>query len=651
MMWMHPMDEKKRHVVGRDSAAQPQWLLVPVSSQEVNTSNTMDPVGFLKETDEMLQENFNFLAKENEKRIREAHQHQDLFRSRTVAEFIFLMADELGLTDQATFQAVELYTEFMRRHIEDLRDIIHKSNVSTTAKQSKWQIILKHVGEQVQLRAVSCCQLAAKFSSRSCQVTLIRVRQVLQSYGLNYNRHSILRSELRVFSTVGFNVQVWSPHDYLTTILEIMDRNNPRARFPLKSYERISEELLTLFYIKNEDICTRLYEYVTGSALRNISLHKFHADRLLAAVGVIAAAVEIGDPHNTLVVKEELLRITRQAPEDIDDFKNALLWEVKNDSSPPDIANNSFPAQAENSRQEWANQPEGVRYHPYRPGPSSPSSANQPGRARHPSAHSNQHQPRPASSAVSQPRKADSRSFNIRDIMSSGNEQQPRPTAGSRSFNIRDIMSSGNEQQPRPTAGLRSFNIRDIIGRRNLWEISRGEKTEELVGNIKKTENGGTCGKYQEDGKLRNLAVGNIKRTEELVGNIKRMEELVGNIKRRENGGTCGKYQEERKRRNLWEISRGRRNLWEISRGRRNLWEISRGRRNLWEISRGRRNLWEISRGEKTEKLVGNIKRTEELVGNIKRTEELVGNIKRTEALVGNIKRTEALVGNIKRMD
>ncbi|KAL8580308.1 hypothetical protein ACOMHN_030932 [Nucella lapillus] len=315
----------------------------------------MDPVGLLRETDEMLQEKFNFLVKENEKRIREAHQHQGLFRSRDVAEFIFLVSDELGLTNKAKFHAIELYIEFVRRCMEDLCDIIHKSNVSTTVKQSKCLRIVQRVGGQMQLRAMSCCQLAAKLSARS-HVTHDRARQVLQSQGFNYSLHSILRSELRVFSTVGFNVQVWSPHDYLTAILEIMDRKNPGARFQLN--KQISEELLTLFYIENEDIWKRLCKYATGSASRNISLHKFHADRLLAAVGVIAAAVEIGDPHNTLVVKEELLRITRQAPEDINDFKNALLWEMKNDSR-PDIANNSFPAQAENSRLERANQPEG----------------------------------------------------------------------------------------------------------------------------------------------------------------------------------------------------------------------------------------------------------------------------------------------------
>lgn len=108
----------------------------------------------------------------------------------------------------------------MSTHVSGLFHHVRRSSKPNAEKN--WEAVEERLKSQLPLRILSCVQLGSKLSSHYKALTPTRLKDFLSSEGHQYSNNAILQSEIRVLTTLSFDVQVTSPLVYVETLLETL---------------------------------------------------------------------------------------------------------------------------------------------------------------------------------------------------------------------------------------------------------------------------------------------------------------------------------------------------------------------------------------------------------------------------------------------
>ena len=261
----------------------------------------------------MFADTFNFLVKRNEQAINRAYYFQEDFIYGPYCEFLFSLSRSLKLRVETSFLAIELFNNFMNTHLDEIM----------TDQVDNFEDIFEQVEKQVSLRILSCLQLATKAVEKERTVTAVDVRTILSKQGLKFHIGSILRSELRVWKTIGYSVIIPTVADFIDFICTFLSKcklheNENELSLKLK---QISFQLLQLVFICRPYFYKMLYCSVTGKetiASTDAQLFaRLTCDNLLLTVGVVCLSVFLFDSKLYPLVLQKLNILTSFPKEDI----------------------------------------------------------------------------------------------------------------------------------------------------------------------------------------------------------------------------------------------------------------------------------------------------------------------------------------------
>jgi hypothetical protein len=251
------------------------------------------------------------------------------FRNSRSVEYIFATCDHFSLPLEAKYIAVELFDKFMTTHVSSLYHHVHRSSNPDTAKN--WEAVEERLKSQLALRILSCIQLGSKLCSHYKALTPSRIKNFLSSEGHQYSNNAILQSEIRVLTTLLFNVQVTSPLVYMETLLETLGYNV--ADIDVKELHSVGVKVLDVSYLLRSEVYSELVSRSQAvPSNRQPSSHpvgpiseKQQADFMWLAAAVIGAASFFVDQTTSDQVVDQLSQITGIASDDIVEFSAVLV--------------------------------------------------------------------------------------------------------------------------------------------------------------------------------------------------------------------------------------------------------------------------------------------------------------------------------------
>lgn len=178
-----------------------------------------------------------------------------------VVDLIFLKCGIFNQPNEVRYLSVELFDRFIRKHYTDLFSKVWKHE-SNTAKE-QWKRVESQLQTQTTLRMLSCIQLASKFVIHTNIVRPKGIRTYLKKEGKIYTLGNILSSELRVWKTLGFKMNIPTILTYVDLILEHL-----QATYHLNfSYDTVHKRLVLLIdfvYLHHQEIYRKLFYISTG---------------------------------------------------------------------------------------------------------------------------------------------------------------------------------------------------------------------------------------------------------------------------------------------------------------------------------------------------------------------------------------------------
>ncbi|RUS90929.1 hypothetical protein EGW08_001326 [Elysia chlorotica] len=280
---------------------------------------------------EILQDWLINMAVMNSETLKSKEISENIFNHGHWAQCIFLMCERFELPHQTKFAALDLFDRFMARHINDLYS--HVQNSDSNKKKSDWTCILDRVKNQTFLRILSCCQIASKLTSHYKVITVKRARKCLLEAGYSYSNESIIQSEMRILKTLSYNVSRESCLDFIDILLEILGYNAGKDVLNVKVYHDTAIKILTLICLNRHQIYDRLYlntarmyaGVLVSSQEQKRQLAVVTCDKMLLAVGTVAAAVHLNDDSLSHQIILQLHKISAVPVEDIQEFCKVIV--------------------------------------------------------------------------------------------------------------------------------------------------------------------------------------------------------------------------------------------------------------------------------------------------------------------------------------
>ncbi|XP_057294973.1 cyclin N-terminal domain-containing protein 1-like [Hydractinia symbiolongicarpus] len=267
-------------------------------------------------TPELLEDNLKTLAEENQMKASKVLENDGYFKEGKATELIFNVCKRLSLSDDVKYVAVELFDNFMSKHITELYEIV--KNSSSKEKQVDWKSVEARIKDQAPLRALSCIQVASKLISHYKALTASKVKRFLSSCGLQYSVTSVVKSEMRVLRTIDYRMCITTPLTYVEMLLEVLRRNCPGLEASL--VHSVTVKVLDVAYMQNFYI----YQLLCESAGVEFDM-KLSADMLLLATCSIVTAAYVIDSESNDKLIEQMSLITCIEEADIIMFATILV--------------------------------------------------------------------------------------------------------------------------------------------------------------------------------------------------------------------------------------------------------------------------------------------------------------------------------------
>ncbi|VDN30799.1 unnamed protein product [Gongylonema pulchrum] len=163
------------------------------------------------------------LAAENSRRISEATETDHVFINFRSAEYIFTACTRLRLPSEVKYAALLIFDNFMVKLVNGLHECIYNSNRSDREKYREWEHIEAALSRQMTLRIVSAIQIASKMHNYYESVTIRTAKLCLRTLGSTYTEEAIVRSEMRVLTTIDWETTYQcTPLTYAESLFKIL---------------------------------------------------------------------------------------------------------------------------------------------------------------------------------------------------------------------------------------------------------------------------------------------------------------------------------------------------------------------------------------------------------------------------------------------
>ena len=136
---------------------------------------------------------------------------------------------------------------------------------SSAKKLDSLNELVNTLKKQVILRIVSCIQIVSKLlGSNKEPLTMKYIKKCLETIGIKCNVETVLKSEIRVFSTLKFVINKYHTlHDYVEILIEVLGRKLP-ADWISERFYLICVSVMYKYYNYRNQIYTKLYETISG---------------------------------------------------------------------------------------------------------------------------------------------------------------------------------------------------------------------------------------------------------------------------------------------------------------------------------------------------------------------------------------------------
>lgn len=266
---------------------------------------------------ELIEKSLLYFLELNEKTLNQSTTLQDCFRTIDSTSFFFLACQHWKLPIDIQYRAVDLFVEFMSKHVSELYMYVQSTN--SLSSPIDWEAVQNRLTHQVTLRALTCIQLASKVSLHYKIVSIDRARQFLSQCGFQFTANSLTQSEIRVLKTLDFQVHKPTLLDHIEIILEILGYNDPTI--PVKQLHGLSIMILKVFYMTRREIEETLKQDVTSS--KSIT-----ADTLLVSSSIVSTAAFLLNPSSSDPTVQAVSNIARIEPDDIIHFTSVLVRKI-----------------------------------------------------------------------------------------------------------------------------------------------------------------------------------------------------------------------------------------------------------------------------------------------------------------------------------
>lgn len=205
---------------------------------------------------------FNQLMRTNEIIITDRiHMVPFLADPTPVVELIFLKCSLFDQPDEVRYLSVELFDRFIRLHFKSLVEKVWNKDIGLASEQ--WKQVEKKLYFQTPLRILSCIQLASKFVLHSKILRPRDIQMYLQAEEKTFTLQMILSSEIRVWRTLNFQINIPTVITYVDLILEKLKLFSHCYLFPKHIYN-MSILFTDIIYLHHQEIFRKLFYLSTG---------------------------------------------------------------------------------------------------------------------------------------------------------------------------------------------------------------------------------------------------------------------------------------------------------------------------------------------------------------------------------------------------
>ncbi|KAF0763836.1 cyclin N-terminal domain-containing protein 1-like [Aphis craccivora] len=202
-----------------------------------------------------------------------------------VVEFIFNLANELGVDSTVKYQCVELYDRFLSEYF------IYKHKKYYNNHSNEWLKILKQCKKKSCLRIISCMLLLSKYAQQSVDIKFKDIKAILQRTGHIYTKKNIRYSETEVLRIVGYKLNepsIFMLVEYFIDVIPFITTDSLYSTCLL---------LTDFVYIYHQELYDRLQNQKTGYKIctysEKLELLDVEYDKTTTAAAVIVTAFYI----------------------------------------------------------------------------------------------------------------------------------------------------------------------------------------------------------------------------------------------------------------------------------------------------------------------------------------------------------------------
>jgi len=270
--------------------------------------------------DDLITEGLKVLAEKCEKSMADLSSNRGKFNIGKAAELIFNLCQKFELPVEVKYAAIELFDQFMTIHITELQEIVRAS--SSAEKQLDWSSVEARIKDQVVLRAMTCVQIASKLVSHYKAVHPSKVKRYLSACNLHYSMSSVNKSEMRVLTTVNYQLPLTTPIVHIEMLLEVFKRNCDGVNVDIILKAAIN--ILDVSYISRTRLKDLLRYASTDDGEETLKRRCVSNHFLLAACVIVAASYVIDSSTNDTVI-EQIALITCLDESDIIIYSTILV--------------------------------------------------------------------------------------------------------------------------------------------------------------------------------------------------------------------------------------------------------------------------------------------------------------------------------------
>lgn len=233
------------------------------------------------------------LITENLARISDTDEWKKVFLNELSTQFIFTVCVRLRLPQEVKYSAALIFDSFMLEHVEQLYSLTYNTQWSERKKYHEWERVEITVSRQITLRILSAIQIASKLHSYHDSLSRKAVQLCLKSIGYAYTEESVMRSEIRLLTTLNWKTQYHcTPVVYAETLLKLLAGKWDKD-FDADRYWQYVLLVLDCVFLYWNQIYTRMLSNVLDLSGEKIHRERFcrvEADWLLLGAGIVATA-------------------------------------------------------------------------------------------------------------------------------------------------------------------------------------------------------------------------------------------------------------------------------------------------------------------------------------------------------------------------